>query len=95
MLLYPAHSGTHDSSELVFANFFSTKKQDREKRSCECASRENNSLKSNLGKMTLLSLKRSANAQHIRRERQEPNIIQHAKPRFPWYDSRLLKVSTG
>ena len=31
MLLYPAHSGTHDSSELVFANFFSTKKQDREK----------------------------------------------------------------
>ena len=31
MLLYPAHSGTNDSSELVFANFSSTKKQDREK----------------------------------------------------------------
>ena len=53
------------------------------KRSCECAARESNSLKSNLGKMTLLSLKRSANAPIIMRERQEPNIIQRAKPRFP------------
>ena len=54
------------------------------KRSCECAARESNSLKSRgLGKMSILSLKRSANAPRIRRERQEPNIIQRAKPRFP------------
>ena len=40
MLLYPAHSGTHDSSELVFADFFSTKKQDREKEKLRNAQQE-------------------------------------------------------